>query len=106
MTQFNGKEIKFVMTQGFAGDYNDVVTADFIRVALSVLKKHPVDMLVFETKNGKMDVRLAGYDFTTNELDEETVAFSCESIPRDTFWLKLDDQGDFYSATFLYPSEW
>ena len=103
----NGKEIRFFSSSGFDGKYGGLETVMYIRIALAVLKKHPVDMLVFEmVENGFQQVRLAGYDFNTNELDEKTVVYKAKSLPTDTFWLKIDDYNDYYVGTFLFPHEY
>jgi hypothetical protein len=104
---FNGKEIEFVATAGFNEKYGGLEAALYIRIALSVLQKYPVDMLVFEMAGeGVQQVRLAGYDFRTNSLDEKTIAFKAKSLPTDTFWLKIDDLEIKYLGTFLFPDEY
>ena len=103
----NGKEIQIYATSGFNEKYGGLEAALYTKIALSVLKKHPVDMLVFEMAgDGCQQVRLAGYDFNTNELDEKTIAYKAESLPTDTFWFKVDDYGDYYVGTFLFPHEY
>ena len=104
----NGKEIKFVSTAGFATKYGGLETVLYIKIALEVLAKHPVDMLVFEMADEThQQCRLAGYDLATDSiLDEKTVAWKDESLPTDKFFLKLDNYGDHYVATFLFPSEY
>jgi hypothetical protein len=103
---FNGKEIEFVATAGFDRKYGGLEAALYIKIALSVLQKYPVDMLVFEMVGEGLQVRLAGYDFRTNVLDEKTVAWKSKSLPTDTFWLKVDDLGNHFLGTFLFPDEY
>ena len=108
----NDKEIKFVAAQEFNAKYGGLETVLYINIALKVLKKYPVDMLVFEMAETKkfeqpiQQVRLAGYDFNTQELDEETIVYKAESLETDKFWLKIDDYGDHYVGTFLFPHEY
>jgi hypothetical protein len=104
----NNKEIRFVATSGFNTKYGGLETALYIKIALGVLAKHPVDMLVFEMADATHQrVRLAGYDLATDSiLDEKTVAWKDKSLPTDTFWLKVDNQGEYYLGTFLFPSEY
>jgi hypothetical protein len=64
-------------------------------------------MLVFEmTKDGCQQVRLSGYDFITNVLDEKTIAYKAKSLLTDTFWFKVDDYESHYLGTFLFPDEY
>jgi hypothetical protein len=104
---FNGKEINFSATSVFNDKYGGLEAGMYIRIALSVLKKYPVDMLVFEmTTDGCQQVRLSGYDFNTQVLDEKTVAYKAKSLPTDKFWLKIDDFEIHYIGTFLFPDEY
>ena len=103
----NGKPIQFVATAGFNSRYGVLEMAAYIRTVLQVLQKYPVDMLVFEmTDENHMQVRLAGYDMRDDTLREQTIATTFKSLPTDTFWLKIDDYGDKYLGTFLFPYEY
>lgn len=103
----NCKEIKICATAGFNAKYGGIEAAMYINIALFVLKKYPVDMLVFEmTPDGYQQVRLAGYDFNTQILREQTIAYKAKSLPTDTFWFKIDDYEDYYVGTFLFPHEY
>ena len=104
----NGKPVKFVSTANWSNKYGGIEGAMYIKEALACLTRHPVDMLVFEQPEaGKLHIRSAGYDLATgNHLDETTVLFKSESLPIDTFWLKLDDLEDEYLGTFLFPDEY
>jgi hypothetical protein len=103
----NGKEIEFTATKRFNDKYGGIEVCLYIKIALLVLQKYPVDMLVFEmTDSNHQQVRLAGYDFNTNVLDEKTVAYKTESLPTETFWLKIDNYQTHYVGTFLFPDEY
>lgn len=105
--QVNNKPIEFVASAGFNEKYGGVETALYIKIALAVLQKYPHDMLVFEMPDkGHLHVRLAGYHLKDETLDETSVVFKTHSLPIDTFWLKIDDYGDKYIATFLFPNEY
>ena len=105
--RFNNKEIRFTATSVFNEKYGGLEAFMYIKIALHVLEKHPVDMLVFEMiEEGVQQVRLSGYDFRTNILDEKTVVFKTKSLPTDTFWLKVDDYETHYVGTFLFPDEY
>lgn len=103
----NGKPIQFVATAEFDRLYGGLEAALYIKTALEILRRHPHDMLVFEMPDeNHYQVRLAGYHLVTNVLDEKTVVFKTESLKIRTFWLKLDDYGNKYVGTFLFPDEY
>jgi hypothetical protein len=104
---FNGREIRIVLAAQFNKLYGGLETFLYTRIALSVLKKYPVDMLVFEmTEDGFQRVRLAGYNFLTQELDETTVAYKAKSLETEKFWFKVEDYGEFYLGTFMLVGEY
>lgn len=106
MPTVNGKPIQFVSTALWSQKFGGIKGAMYICEAMKCLTKHPVDMLVFETKNDRMQIRSAGYDLATDsKLDETTVVTSFASLPTEKFWLKVDNYGDKYVATFLFPHE-
>jgi uncharacterized protein YfaT (DUF1175 family) len=102
-----GKPIEFIATSGLNEKYGGIELAGYIHIALAILQKHPHDMLVFSMANDNhLQVRLAGYHLETEVLDETSVVFKTESLHIDTFWLKIDDYGDKYIGTFLFPEEY
>jgi hypothetical protein len=108
MPTVNGKPIQFVATAGFSAKYGGIEATLYIRMALSILQKYPVDMLIFEMVDPThLQVRLAGYNLKTDVLDEKTVAFKTKSLPIERFWFKIDltESGE-YIGTFLFPSEY
>lgn len=107
-TTLLGKPIEFVCTAGWASKYGGLEAQLYIHTALGCLDRHPVDMLVFEQpKAGVMQVRSAGYDLPTDsKLDEKTILFKTESLPIQKFWLKVNNYGDKYVGTFLFPDEY
>lgn len=105
----NGKPIKFMGTSAWHEQYGGLEAQLYIHEALDCLKRHPVDMLVFEQPViGRMQIRSAGYDLATDsKLDETTVLFSTDSLPIKKFWLKIDhDEDGNYIGTFLFPEEY
>jgi len=74
---------------------------------LKTFNDHPYDMFVLSpTKEGQTEVRLAGYHFRTNELNEKKVISTIRlSIP-ETVWFKVDDHHDHYVGTLLFPDEY
>jgi hypothetical protein len=103
----NNKELRIVATAAFNEKYGGLETVMYVKIVLSVLAKYPVDMLVFEMADeSHLQVRLSGYDFRDGTLCEQTVAYRTESLPTDTFWFKIDDYGDYYVGTFLFPDDY
>jgi hypothetical protein len=103
-----GKPIQFVGTAGWNAKYGGLEASLYIKEALDCLTKHPVDMLIFEMpKANVMNIRSAGYDLQTqSKLDEKTILFTTQSLPIEKFWVKVDDYGDKFVATFLFPDEY
>jgi len=105
--EVNGKPLRIVATAPWNEAYGGLEGQLYISLALTALARHPVDMLVFEEEGGTLAVRSAGYDLATDSvLDEKTVILRAESLPLRKFWLKLDDYGDSYVGTFLFPEDW
>lgn len=107
----NGKPLKLCATAAWDEAYRGMEGAYYVTLAINALNKKGVDMLVFENvkENGvlKMQIRCAGYDLETDSvLDETTVFFKAESLEIQTFWLKLDNYGDHYVGTLLFPSDY
>lgn len=103
----NNKPIQFVGTAGWNQLYGGLEAALYISTAYQILQKYPYDMLVFEMPDKKhYQVRLAGHNLITEELDETTVVFKTSSLEIKKFWLKVDDAGDQYIGTFLFPEEY
>jgi len=102
------KPIEFTATSGWNDLYGGLEASLYINMAKKALQKYPVDMLVFEYFPNKQElqIRLAGYDFNNNKLDETTIVFKTKSLEIKKFWLKLDDYEDKYVGTFLFPSEY
>jgi hypothetical protein len=107
----NNKELKLHATTAWNEMYGGLEARYYITLAVKALRQKPVDMLVFEnvTEDGqlKMQVRCAGYDLNgSGELDETTTFFKDTSLEIKNFWLKLDDYGDHYVGTMLFPEEY
>jgi len=102
-----GKPIEFVASAAFHVKYGGLETILYTKTAHAVLKKYPHDMLVFEMPDEEhYRIRLAGYHLKTGHLDETSVVFKTQSLKIETFWCKVDDYGDKYVATFLFPSDY
>jgi len=72
-----------------------------------LIKRHAVDMYVFEKTGDKTKVRSAGYHLDDDTiLDEKTPLGEYSLNITQKLWFKIDDYGDKYIGTFLYPSEY
>ena len=72
-----------------------------------IFERYRVDMFVFENdEDGNASIRLAGYYFGSDLLDEETIVYTDAYPLPDRFWCKIDDYGDKYVGTFLLPDEY
>jgi hypothetical protein len=103
----NDKPIRFVASSGWNQMYGGLEAVLYIRTAYQVLQKHPYGMLIFEMPDkNHYQIRLAGHHLITDKLDETTVIFKTKSLEIKKFWLKIDDYGHEYIATFLFPEEY
>jgi hypothetical protein len=102
------KEVKFVMTAGFANHYGPIEPLMYIGIAKKVWASMPFDMLVFENeKKGFLKVSVTGYNVDTNEdQPENKQIMRVKSLDIKKFWLKYDDYGDYWIGTFLFPEEY
>lgn len=104
----NNKPFEIYSSAGFNAKYGGLEAALYTKEAIQALRKKSVDMLVFEMPDEEhMHIRAAGYDIETGTvLDESSILFETTSLPIDKFWFKIDDYGDKYVGTFLFPSEY
>lgn len=105
--QINDKPIKFVASASWNEKYGGLEASLYINTAYMILQKYPYDMLVFEMPDkSHYQVRLAGYNLITHTLNETTVVFKTDSLEIKKFWLKIDDYGNEYVGTFLFPEDY
>lgn len=99
MNKLRGKEIQLVMTAAFKAMYGD--RYDLVRAALEELGDRPdVDMLVFETETDGLHIRFEKPNGEQVDLPYPAVE------PIKKAWFKVDDYGDKYVGTFLFPHEY
>lgn len=101
------KLIKMYKTANFAAVFANYTHLQLETIVYNLFIHHPFDMLVGEPcKNGGFQIRVAGYHFVTEELDEKTILYvSQDQIPQ-RFWMKTDDYGDYYVMTIMLPSDY
>lgn len=103
----NNKPIQFVGSAAWNEMYGGLEAALYVSTAYNLLQKYPHDMLVFEMPDKRhYQVRLAGHHLINHKLDETTVIFKTESLEIKKFWLKIDDYGNEYIGTFLFPEDY
>ena len=74
---------------------------------LKTFNDHMYDMFVLSpTPEGHTEVRLAGYHFQTNELNEKKIISTLRLTIPETIWFKVDDHGTNYIGTLLFPDEY
>jgi len=110
---FKGKPVNFVCTDYFNEKYGGLEMILYIKIIMQALRNNPRDMYVFSCKEQGEKIiqscRCAGYSIPENEhsdLDEKTIVWKDESLQTDTFWCKIDDHGDQWITTFLFPDEY
>ena len=111
MNIINGKELQICASKAWDKMYGGMEASYYVTLAVKVLREHPVDMLVFENVGEEdklqMQIRSAGYDLKTDSiLDETSVFFKGDSLEIKKFWFKLDDYGDKYVGTMIFPEDY
>jgi len=101
------KRLELYGTKQFNEEFSQNDKELIAGVAINCFTQYKCDMFVFESicKNS-FQVRLAGYSFNDNQLDEETVACKSEGHLNRNFWFKIDDYGNKFVGTFLFPDEY
>jgi len=101
------KPLSFAATTAFHQHFGEYFSEMLSKTLTRVFTSFPFDMFVFEPSGDKaMSIRLAGYNCTTGERDEATVVLTLPAAVDRPFWLKIDDYGNRYHATFLFPEEY
>lgn len=73
---------------------------------LEAFRDDTMDMYVVENKEGSSQIRAAGYRNFKGKLDETTILKKCDYQVPKTLWFKVDDYGDSYIGTILFPEEY
>ena len=103
--KINSKPINFFATTAVNEENSETISM-LILACYRILQKHFVDMLVIEKNDNKIKIRSAGYFFIDEYvLDEKTILGEFSINITRKIWLKVDDYGNQYIATFVYPEE-
>jgi len=101
------KELEIFFTPGIQSLLIPSLLIKCVEQLKIIFERYRVDMFVFENdEDGNASIRLAGYYFESDLLDEETIVYTDAYPLPDRFWCKIDDYGDKYVGTFLLPDEY
>lgn len=110
------KSIEFIATAGWNEKYGGVEAVIYQKIVLGLFEKHKCDMYIFDYAprkweedfaRGDLIVSMEGYNVDTGEyLEPHEVKRLPESLPIEKFWCKIDDYGNHFVATFLFPDEY
>ena len=73
---------------------------------LEAFRDDTMDMYVVENKEDSSQIRAAGYRNFNGKLDETTILKKCDYQVPKTLWFKVDDYGESYIGTILFPEEY
>lgn len=102
------KPLCFVLTDGVASRMEQDLLIDLYTAVIAQFKIKPMDMCVFRPIGvGKIRLSGMGYEFfkpNAKEARYDVGEFDgnlCQEV-----WCKIDEDGDFYVGTFLFPDEY
>jgi len=101
------KQLEIYLTSNLQGQIDPDLTSSILAMLISLFKHYPFDMFVIEpNENDMLQIRLAGYSYVDNRLDEETVVKLTDLSGNKVIWFKVDDYGDGYVGTLLLPEDY
>lgn len=110
------KGIKFSSTARWAETFAGLEGVLWINIVQKLVQKYKCDMYIFEYvpvkreedfATGTITISMEGYNIETEEyIKPQTIQYLHEAFPIEKFWCKLDDYGDHFVATFLFPDEY
>jgi len=104
---FPGKNLQVFSTRRVFSELGFQETNIILIEMLKTFNDHPYDMFVLSpTPEGQTAVRLSGYHFLTNELNEKMIISTIRLTISETIWFKIDDHGAQYIGTLLFPDEY
>jgi hypothetical protein len=102
------KPLCFVLTEGVAAKMEQDLLIDLYAAVITHFKIKPMDLFVFQPNGvGKIKLSVNGYEFFKPEAKEERYEIGeiggnlCQEV-----WCKIDEEGDFFVGTFLFPDEY
>ena len=104
---FPGKNLQVFSTRRVLTELGFQETNIILIEMIKTFNDHMYDMFILSpTPSGQVQVRLAGYHFLTNELNEKKIISSLRIEIPETVWFKVDDYHDHYVGTLLFPDEY
>jgi len=101
------KKLEVVMTSNLQHQIDPDLCGSLLAILIRSFVEYPYDMFVIEPgENGILRIRLAGYNFTDQTLDEDTVVSQTDLAGEKVIWFKIDDYGDRYVGTLLLPEDY
>jgi len=102
------KKLEVVMTSNLQRQIDPDLCGSLLVILIPLFAQYPCDMFIVEPgQNNKLQIRLAGYSFITNELDEETVIARTNLVVKNNvIWFKVDDYQNRYVGTLLLPEDY
>lgn len=104
---FPNKDLRVFSTRRVFTELGFLETNIILIEMLKHFQENMFDMFVLSpTTSGKAEVRLSGYHFLTNELNEKSIISTIDLKIPEKIWFKVDDHHDFYVGTLLFPDEY
>ena len=101
------KGLQVFSTRGVFEELGSLETNILLIELMKLFEDHRYDMFILSpNEGGKTEVRLAGYHFLTNELNEKKIISSLRIDIPEIIWFKVDDHGTHYIGTLLFPDEY
>jgi len=101
------KQLEIYLTSNLQQQIDSDLTGRILAMLIPLFRLYPFDMFVIEPdEQEKLQIRLAGYNFFTHELDEKTIISGTELPGERVIWLKVDDYGDVYIGTLLLSEDY
>ncbi len=100
------KPLNIFATQTIQHDFQNVLPLLTLTVQ-QLFEKHDYDMFVFRPgEASKTNITLEGYSFKNGDLKEGIIVKTIGLKLGSVIWFKIDDYGEYFVGTFLYPSEY
>ena len=104
---FPNKDLRVFSTRRVFDKLGFLDTNIILIEMLKLFKENMYDMFVLSpTRLGKVEVRLSGYHFLTNQLDEKKIISTIDMEIPERIWFKIDDHHNNYVGTLLFPDEY
>jgi len=103
------KKLDVVMTKNLQDQIDPELICSILVLLIPLFRMYLYDMYVIEPdEKGRLQIRLAGYSFQDNTLDEETIISQTDLVAGGkVIWFKIDDYGAAgYKGTLLLPEDY